>query len=113
MTRSATIEVPGYPTPRWATGYTMESGIIDWSLESDTKVSTMTGPDADEERLRTVALVRQDTLELVDDRLIVTVGQALVGIGGDSFVTPSEARSLASALLELVNRYDEVTEATS
>ena len=96
---STTHEIPGWERPVWAVrGVKADTGLI-WERDSIVDVTYM--EDIGVEQTFAPQLFRIDVVHVEDATVAVTTGETRIRFCGDATATPTEARKLAGALVEL------------
>jgi hypothetical protein len=99
----STHEIPGWDRPAWAVRGVKDRDELTWTRESVIRVTITDGGTLD---TFAPALFRTDRVSIGEAGVAVHVGQTVIRFAGDAYITPTEARKLAEALVELADYAD-------
>jgi hypothetical protein len=95
-----THEIPGCDRPAWAVRGVKDRDELTWTREASVDVTYQAGGV---EETFAPELCRTDQVAVDETGAAVHVGQVVVHFADDAYITPSEARKLAAALVELAD----------
>jgi hypothetical protein len=97
------ITIPGWDRPAWAVRGVKDRDELTWTREASVDV---TYSDGGVEETFAPELIRTDQVTIGEAGAAVHVGTVVVHFADDAYATPSEARKLAAALVELADYAD-------
>jgi hypothetical protein len=105
VTTSSTPNIPGWDRPAWALRGVKAGAELIWQREASLDV---TYDDHGVEAVTAPTLVRVDQVVIDESSARVAVGQVVIQYADGCTITPSDARKLADALVELADYADGV-----
>jgi hypothetical protein len=100
MPNGDTHEIPGWDRPAWAVRGVKDRDELIWTREASQDVTYLAGGV---EETFAPELLRTDQVTIGEDGAAVHVGQVVIQHADGCTITPSEARKLAVALVELAD----------
>jgi hypothetical protein len=100
-----THQIPGWDRPAWAVRGVKAGRELVWQQEASVDV---TYDDHGVEAVFAAELVRVDQVVIDESSARVVLGQVVIRHCDGCSITPSEARKLADALIELADFADEI-----
>jgi hypothetical protein len=96
----STHEIPGWDRPAWAVTGHKDRDELTWAREATIDITMTDGGTLD---TFAPTLIRTDRVSIGEGGAAVHVGEVVIRIADDAFITPAQARKLAEALVELAD----------
>jgi hypothetical protein len=103
---TTTPNIPGWNRPAWAIRGINAGPELIWQRQASVDV---TYDDHGVEATFAPELVRVDQVSISESGAVVVTGQTVIQFADGAYITPTEARKLAAALVELADYADGVT----